>query len=218
MDALEHIIEEGFRERGYYFLGGVTPPFRGPYIWKNMESLQFDVELPGTIQPATVHMMYDFIMESWIGFATCAQKHVGGCSKEDGIYCNAICYPNREGEDFQVSYLKHEAQHFYDQNHFPELQSTDIEYRAKLVELIYRRDHTILRKFFLEAGKNPDFSHTYAAYLILQQLSERVFNKEYEGNWAEWLKIDYSYIASMSLKLYKECTEKLKKWSNRTSV
>lgn len=86
------------------------------------------------------------------------------------------------------------------------------------MELIYRKDHTILRKFFLEAKNNPAFPHPYAAYLIIQQLSERLFKKGYEGNWDEWLKIDYNRISSISLELYKENTEELKKLSDRTSV
>lgn len=57
-----------FTEKGYYFLGGVTQPFRGPYIWKTMDKTNYHVEIPLNQQSVTVYMMSDFILESWISY------------------------------------------------------------------------------------------------------------------------------------------------------
>jgi hypothetical protein len=46
LDLLEERLEVIFMEMGYCFLGGVTPPFRGPYIWKTTLKKEFRVELP----------------------------------------------------------------------------------------------------------------------------------------------------------------------------
>ncbi len=208
---IEKQLERVFQEKGYYFLGGVTPPFRGPYIWRQMETLTFDVEIPFAIKSVTVNMMSDFILESWIGFATFNKKMVGGWAKADGLYCNAKCYENLDGDEFQISYLKHEAQHLYDYEHFPVLTSSELEYRAKLVELIYLKDHSTLFKFFDEAKNDPDFPHPYASYQIIHHLSKTIFDKKYEPNKIVWSETKYQEISSAARALLEKSTEIIQK-------
>ncbi|MNC35083.1 hypothetical protein D3C75_835520 [compost metagenome] len=201
LDAIEQNLTLAFAEKGYHFLGGITPPFRGPYIWRTMESQQFEVELPSGQQSVMVHMMSDFLLESWMSFATCEQQGVGGWAG-DGLYCNFKRYGDVLSEKFQISFLKHEAQHLYDYEHFPEMDSAHLEYRAKLVELIYRKDHAILKKFLLQAKNDPDFPHPYASYLIIRKLSALLFNKDYEPETRLWLELDYKDIRASALKLF----------------
>lgn len=209
LNSIEEELKRMFAEKGYYFLGGVTPPFRGPYIWRTMETHQYEVELPSTIQPVTVHMMSNFLLESWIGFATCEQKHVGGWANSKELFCNAYAYHDLNDEQFQISYLKHEAQHLFDMNHFPHLQSKQLEYRAKLVELIYSRNYDILRKFLMEAKNDPNYPHSFAAYQIIRDLSSLFFNMEFVPNIAMWQDIDYEEISIAARSLLGTDTQKL---------
>ncbi len=49
-------------------------------------------------------------------------------------------------EKYEVSYLKHESLHFTDMNDYPNLSSADLEYRSKVIELIYCTEKTIYDK------------------------------------------------------------------------
>ncbi|WP_143013589.1 hypothetical protein [Paenibacillus jilunlii] len=202
LDAIEQKLTLIFAEKGYYFLGGVTPPYRGPYIWRTMESMDYKVELPSGLQHVTVYMLSDFLLEGWISFATCEHKWVGGWADVEGLYCNFKRYGDLQSEEFQISYLKHEAQHQYDYSQFPDMKSTELEYRAKLVELFYSKDHAVLNKFLLQAKNDPDFPHPYASYLIIRNLSALIFNKDYEPETRLWLGIDYKDISASALRLF----------------
>ncbi|WP_053217038.1 hypothetical protein [Virgibacillus senegalensis] len=211
IDSIEQKLSEVFLVKGYFFLGGVTPPFRGPYVWGKMEKLQYEVEIPAAIQRVTVNMMSDFLLESWISFATCEQKTVGGWAKDGELYCNAKRYKDRNGEAFQIFYLKHEAQHLYDLAHFPKIKPIHLEYRAKLVELIYSTNHSILRKFLLEASNDEAFPHSFASYLIIKRLSGLIFDNDLVDNIDSWLEVEYKRISSLSTQLFEESTKEVEK-------
>ncbi|MEH7336195.1 hypothetical protein V7161_26575 [Neobacillus drentensis] len=201
IDETENELAKIFNEKGYSFLGGVTPPFRGAYIWNCTETVHFNVEIPQQSIPVSVHLMSDFILEGWMGYATFNNRSVGGWANEDGLYCNIKRYKDLDDDQFQVSYLKHEAQHLYDYKYFPGLKSYELEYRAKLVELIYSKNHLILEKFLNDAKNDPDFPHPYASFNIIKNLSSSLFNKDYEPNINVWLEKDYKKISSTALKL-----------------
>lgn len=67
IDETENELATIFTEMGYYFLGGVTPPFRSAYIWKNTETFNFNVEIPQQTITVSVNMMSDFLLEGWMG-------------------------------------------------------------------------------------------------------------------------------------------------------
>ena len=210
IDETENGVAAIFVKKGYHFLGGVTPPFRGAYIWKRCDTVDFNVEIPHQSITVTVHMMSEFLLEGWMGFATFNKRTVGGWAKEDGLYCNVTSYNNLDHDDFQISYLKHEAQHLSDYSCFPGLTSAELEYRAKLVELIYAKNHSILNKFLNDAKNDPDFSHPYASYNIIKNMSSKILEKDYEANMNVWLAVDYQKISSAALELFEENTCALK--------
>lgn len=209
IDQTENELATIFSEKGYYFLGGVTPPFRGAYIWGHMETLTFDVEIPNQLITVSVHMMSEFLLEGWMGYATFNNRAVGGWANENGLYCNLKRYKNLDDDSFQVSYLKHEAQHLYDYKHFPGLKSEELEYRAKLVELIYSKNHLILKKFLNDAKNDPKFPHPYSSYKIIKSLSSIIFNTDYEPDINAWLEKDYQIISSTALELFEKNTIEL---------
>lgn len=218
MDRIENILSDGFKRRGYHFLGGRTSPYYGPYVWKRTERHIFDVDLPDGSHQLPVHFMHDFLTASWYRFHTYGKVGTGGWAKwddadfEDGIYCFWDSYKLSDGFDdpvFQNSFLKHEAQHIVDFQQFPEMESIDLEYRAKLVEVMYftspeYRFHKILR----EAEDTPEFPHKKASHRIVQDMSSLLFGESFVQEEARWQNIDYSQIQEMARRLFDESTQK----------
>lgn len=214
LDNLEEALEAIFKEKGYSFLGGVTPPFRGPYIWKTTEKQTFHVELPNHSQDVTVYFLSDFIMQSWIHFATFGEKVVGGWAKPEGLYYVAELPEKKkvslDSSEFQVSYLKHEAQHLSDFERFPHLSAKDLEYRAKLVELIYEPNSSrLLEKFYYEKKNDPKLPHPYSSYCLMKNISKLAFSTNDPPNLADWLKLESVSIQAWARTLYDAHTAQL---------
>ena len=100
-------------------------------------------------------------------------------------------------EAFLISLLKHEAQHVQDLCLDPNMPSEDLEYRAKLVELIYSQKRDLLPRFLEKADcKETVNGHGAAACKIVRGISEL-------------LKIDETDIGSLSRKLVQEAAGEL---------
>lgn len=207
LDEIETKLEINFREKGYAFLGGRTTPYRGPHIWKTTKKEDFLVELPCDNKKVTVFFISDFLMLSWLHFATFGRHHTGGWAKEEGIYyVNAV---NKEidthSADFQVWFLKHEAQHLSDYAKYPNLEGAGLEYRAKLVELIYYPDiFSKVGTFINQSMNDKSLAHPYAAFLIIKALSNVFFGVEFVGELEKWRALDSSSISMQALKLFME--------------
>ena len=173
LDMLEqHELARIFREKGYQFLGGKTGGYYGPYIWKTTEAETFEVELPDGIQAYTVRFLDDFLSKSWLDYISFGRMSTGGWAGADGIInCIKGSY-DVESENFQVSLLKHEAQHTRDLAAYQDLSSEVLEYRAKLVELIYSRERNLLVRFLGEAGRTDlNSGHSLASARLAENFS-----------------------------------------------
>ena len=132
------------------------------------------MEIPLGKQRLKVIFMHGFVMCGWLDFATCGQRGAGGWAKEEGLYCVFDRYKCiLDSSIFEVSYLKHEAQHADDFKRFPALKSFELEYRAKLVELINEETPRIINQLIRDADPNPDFPHHYSSYLIVKDLEKQ---------------------------------------------
>ncbi|MEW9050171.1 MAG: hypothetical protein AB2392_03385 [Neobacillus sp.] len=214
LDVIEDMLEGLFEEKGYEFQGGVTPPFRGPYIWKTTEKKEFTVELPHHIQPVTVYFLSDFLMLGWLHFATYGEKYAGGWAKSDGLYYVAERTKKKSmnlySPEFQVSYLKHEAQHLSDYSRYPNLTSKDLEYRAKLIELIYElKSHRLIKKFFYEQKNDPRLPHPYSSFCIMKRLSECLLSDNESPSLRDWKQVSSELIRHHARELFEEHTEQL---------
>ena len=182
--AAERHLSDEFAARGLSFLGGRTPPYLGPYIWARTESRRFEVALPrGPLQEVTVHFMHDFLIRGWLHWKTLGAQGAGGWYQQgnppwpNGLYCVAERYPEplETNRSFQVSLLGHEAQHVADHHAFPGMESRDLEYRAKLVELIGYDSAADRLEFFLDdAADDLDQPHPWAANRIVRDLEEHL--------------------------------------------
>ena len=176
-DAGEELLTErlrsAFEAEGYHALFGKTQGYYGPYIWRDTVPTVYRVELPGGTAEYTVNILKGFVFRSWMDYLTFGRFGTGGWASPDGtINCIAQAY-DFESERFLVSLLKHEAQHAVDMKRFPAITPTELEYRAKLVELHYSGDLGLLQKFVSEADeRRADDSHAAASARIRREFAD----------------------------------------------
>ena len=172
-EQIKERICEAFSSCGYHILCGKTSGYYGPYIWNSTETTCYDVELPDGIQRYTIRFLDGFLCRSWLDYISFGQIGTGGWTGADGIInCVKAAY-HTESEHFRVSLLKHEAQHALDLADYPSMSSTDLEYRAKLVELIYSQERNLLDAFRREA----DTSHSANGHsMAASRISEEFFS------------------------------------------
>lgn len=168
-------IQSVFEKYGYHYLGGRTSGYFGPYIWKTTTQKTYLVELPEGIQTYRVNLLSDFLMNSWLDYISNGRISTGGWADEDGVLnCVESSY-DLTSEAFKVSLLKHEAQHILDLSRNPGATSVQLEYRAKLVELIYSAERNLLPSFAGEADlSNPENAHGIAAEQIITSFREHL--------------------------------------------
>lgn len=180
---IEEKVESIVRKHGYEFLGGSTAGYYGPYIWKSSTKETYEVELPSGVEKYSVIMMDGFVSNSWLDFISFGVVSTGGWIGDDGtLFCIKSLY-NLESKEFNISFLKHEAQHGYDKILFPNITSIELEYRAKLVELIYWDDEKIVMSIHRDAETSDEKNaHAVASHRIICDLSRLVFNSDYEAD------------------------------------
>jgi hypothetical protein len=98
--------------------------------------------------------------------------------------------------------LKHEAQHLADKAEFPLLDGTSLEYRAKLVELIYNRSvDGRLKDIIWIARDAPEDPHVMSSYRILGELSESVLGEPRVQDEDRWRDVDYIKVSEAARQL-----------------
>lgn len=177
MENMEAEIAKRVTAEGLHYLGGKTSGWYGPYIWKTNEQTVYSVELPKDQIQVKVVMMKGFVSRSWLDFLSFGRVGTGGWTKEDGLYCVWEAYREKlDTPAFQITFLKHEAQHKLDMTRYQVTDSTLLEYRAKLVELIYASELATLNSFLAEADDgNPENAHAIAAHRLVTGLARRLF-------------------------------------------
>ena len=176
-DADEALLTEKlqsvFEEKGYHALFGKTQGYYGPYIWRETQPTVYRVDLPDGTAESTVNILKGFVFRSWMDYLTFGRYGTGGWASPDGtINCIEQAY-DFESERFQVSLLKHEAQHTVDMKRFAGITPAELEYRAKLVELHYSSDLGRLQKFLSEADESrTGDSHAIASVRIKRDFAD----------------------------------------------
>ena len=143
----------------------------------------------------TVNILKGFVFRGWMDYLTFGRFGTGGWASPDGtINCIEQAY-DFESERFLVSLLKHEAQHASDMKRFPAITPTELEYRAKLVELRYSSGLGLLQKFLSEA----DESKTNDSHAVASAKIKRGF--------ADTDKTDISLIQARAQELFDASTK-----------
>lgn len=199
------------KERGYYSNAfGKTGYLFDLFLWKTESVKNYTVELLDENVNVTVYLMDDFISTGWSHYTTFGKSYTGGWANREALYCVVNAY-DTESENYQISYLTHEGQHFYDYEKYPNLIQKDLEYRAKLVELAKSKTTTkqIIRKFVINASNQPENAHAFANYCVIRDLSKLLFNKNYTKEKSDWMSIDSELIRVKSEELFRINTNKL---------
>lgn len=214
-EDLDRKISDVLKKDNIYYLGGKTLPLRCVYIWKNMEEKEYKINLIDKTQKISVFFMKDFIELGWLNYFTLGKRKTGGWATKEALYCVYNCYKNDiETENFKINYLTHEAQHFSDFYDFPNLIQHDLEYRAKLVELIkYQKPLELLKKFSKESKNNKEIPHSYASYIILKNLQKKAEEKN-----IVFENLKSNSICYIAEELFKEHTNQLLKNKNIDSL
>ena len=172
-ELLTKQLQSEFTAAGYHALFGKTQGYYGPCIWRDTVPTVYCVELPNGTAEYTVNILKGFVFRGWMDYLTFGRYGTGGWASPDGtIHCVEQAY-DFASERFLVSLLKHEAQHTVDMKRFPEITSAELEYRAKLVELHYSSDLSLLQKFLSKADENKtDDAHAVASVRIKREFAD----------------------------------------------
>lgn len=210
--VLKNIIEkEGFKV-DFKFRNG----FQEIFIWDKESTKKYEVILPKDTVKTTVVFIESYHICGYDDFATFGDSQVGGWAIKESatLYCNKGTY-DLNSEKFEVSYLKHESLHFTDLNNYPNLSSTDLEYRSKVIELMYCTEGTIydrISEFVSGANKaDRENSHPYANYVLIQNLSKLIFNSDFNSDINQWKKVSVEKINKAASSLYESSENILQK-------
>ena len=163
------------QRRGWHALGGVTAPLHELLLWKDQATQREDVALPGGSVAVSISMLDGFASLGWGAWGTCDVAHTGGWTTAHGLM---VVVPGWDlgSERYRVSLRAHEAQHFADLPRFPKLAQPDLEYRAKLVELVLARDAQaeLLASFAAGAKRDRGLPHPFAEWWVMRRLGDRL--------------------------------------------
>jgi hypothetical protein len=174
LEDAEPEILAAVRAHGLYALLGRTAPLRELMLWKKQTVLEREVDLPGGRESVRVFLLDDFVLRGWGHYATCGRRSAGGWATDEALFAVAPAYKNLDDEVFSVRFLGHEAQHFADKRRFPGLESWELEYRAKLVELslgTYSQS-TTLKLFCENRAVSNTAPHGYANAKVIREVTE----------------------------------------------
>jgi hypothetical protein len=177
LDEVEMEIQNEIAKRGFHALLGRTAPLRELMLWREQSISQEDVKLPEGTFRVTVTCLNDFVLRGWGHYATCGRRSAGGWTTEEGLFAVVPAYKRLDDEEFSVRFLAHEAQHFADKQAFENLESWELEYRAKLTELALA-DTSLAStlKLFCEnrSDRSKDAPHAYANFSVIRDLEQRL--------------------------------------------
>jgi hypothetical protein len=187
--------------RGYHSIRGRTAPYYDLMVWKTEAPATYQVPLPTGPRRVEVVLLSDFQSLGWSAFATCGAAHTGGWAEKDRLYCVADSY-DLASEHFHVSYLAHETEHFADYESFPKLEQPELEYRAKLVELIESRQTTreLVARFASQTGDSREAPHNYADGVLVGDLAREMDIRDTRSPW--WQSIPEERVRTAARKLF----------------
>jgi hypothetical protein len=176
LDALEPILAKALEKEGLHSLQGQTGLLRELMIWSKQEERVMHAMLPEGEQDVTVMLLDGFGSLGWGAYATCDRASTGGWATETALFAVVPKYPSLEAEEFRVTFLGHEGQHFADKARFKNLKSWELEYRAKLTELAQASATRarVLGKFISDQGDDQASPHSYANRQVLTGMTRKL--------------------------------------------
>ena len=192
-------------------------------IWDKQSQAEYSVDLPETNINVNVIFIENYVLNGASDYATFGHSQIGGWASKSNssLFCNKGTY-KLKSEKFQYSYLKHESIHLVDLKNYPNIESADLEYRAKLIELIYCTERTIYKRideFIIGAStESRENAHSFANYHLICQLSKKLFNNEFEADITKWKSLTPEEINKASLALFQRGSELLEANPNQNRI
>lgn len=178
LDAVEEILDAELEKHGYHAQLGTVTPLRNAMLWRTQTTREFEVPLLDGAYRVRAELLDDFASIGWSQFGSCNKVANGGWATEDALYAVLPRYKEGiEGESFQIVFLGHEGQHMADKNRFPGMADWELEYRAKLAELIRATgalSQKRLQGFISAQGRSPDAAHPYANAHVIADLTRKL--------------------------------------------
>lgn len=205
LESIERHYQLYFKERGLFSTGfGKTGDLYDLLVWRGEQDTIYNISNKMMNAQASVVFMEDFLSRGWAAYATLDKYYASGWATKDKLYCVREKY-DLNSEKFLVSFLAHESQHFSDYRTFDQLTAAELEYRAKLIELSLAKStlYDLLTFFINNAHKHSPNSHSKANYYVTQNLSKRIFKKDFERDINKWKKVKASRIRKHARKLIK---------------
>jgi hypothetical protein len=175
-DELEPLVAKRLEAAGWHSIEGRTGRLRDLMMWSKQDERMVKVALPEGQYETKVEYLDGFKSLGWTDYATCGRAAAAGWATDSALFAVVPRYDSLEGEEFRVSFLGHETQHFADKRRFEGLESWELEYRAKLTELLLA-DTTrkkVLEKFMSDQSDDPAEPHSYADRKLIGELVERL--------------------------------------------
>jgi len=203
---LERRLASALARAHYHVLVAPAPPLRDLFVWRAQREQRYTVELTEQAREVRVVFMNDFVSLGWKDYASLGLASTTGWVEDGVLYCVEWAYL-LDSENFEVSYLKHEARHLADLEHDPGLSSVELEYRAKLTELAFARSTLprLLADFSAKAAPNPDAPHAEANWRVVHDVHRVVLGKEYTGPEA-WAGVSAASVNRAARALLKPLT------------
>ncbi len=188
-------VARALEAQGLFHFQSDDPPLRDLLIWGSQQNRNYSVQLTDQKLGLTVHFLDDFLLQGWKDFASLGLTSTTGWVEDGELYCIAWAY-DLASENFEVSYLKHEARHLVDLERYPQMQSTELEYRAKLTELAFahRTLTRVLENFADTAAQNPASPHAMANWRVVRDIYWSIFEEELPENFNRWSTLRGSQV------------------------
>ena len=173
---INDLLEKRLSAAGWHSLQGRTGLLRELMLWKTQDEKAVPVALPEGEYRVKVFLLNSFKSFGWSYYATCGRRATGGWTTDDALFAVVPRYESLGDEEFRVTFLGHESQHFADKSRFTGLKDWELEYRAKLTELALASETRgrVLGKFIEDQGDDPASPHSYADRKVLTALVSRL--------------------------------------------
>ena len=202
-----YVTQNGLKTTGF----GKTGKFYDLLVWKSETDTTYHFDLNGKKITPRVVFMTGFVTLGWEEYATLGKYYPGGWATSDALYCVRDAY-DLNSENFLISYLAHEGQHFEDYKEFPGLTGFELEYRAKLVELAMAKEslYRIIGFFINNGDYGSDNPHSKANYVVIRNLSREIFRKDFENDISKWEEVPQWLINKESAALLEKNSDELR--------
>lgn len=194
---------------GIAYLESPDPPLRDLFLWRNQDSSNYTVQLTDQRIELKVFFMDEFIVQGWKEFASLGLTTTTGWVEDGELYCIAWAY-DRDSENFDISYLKHEARHLLDLDLYPDMDSTELEYRAKLTELAFANLTVtrILNDFAAKAAENAESPHALANWRVVRDVHWELHGTEMPPALSTWGYVDAGKVNRVARRLLKSSSDR----------